>query len=216
MEVISIKNGVINYPNSNKKLLEVDINIRENEICVFVGKNGSGKTTFFDVLVGFRKLYSKSLFKVYSDSIIGYCIQDFNSGLFPWLNVMDNILLPNKLKGSDDINELAEYYLNKFNLFSKRYDYPYQLSGGQKQVINIIRTLCTPSKLLLFDEPFSALHPNNTKTAISLIKDMKKTILIITHTTKDIVDMEPDRSFILDKEVKEKKLDTLINFFEYE
>jgi len=216
MSILSIENGVINYPNSNKKLLDVDININENDVCVFVGKNGSGKTTFFDTLIGFRKFHTKSLFENYSNSVIGYCLQDFNGGLFPWLNIVDNILLPNQLKSDKNIDDLAKQYLNKFNLYHKKNDYPYQLSGGQKQVINIIRTLCTPSELFLFDEPFSALHSDNKKIAISLIKEIKKTTLIATHSVTDITDIQPNRCFILDNNIEETNMNHLIRFLKNE
>ncbi|NTW31958.1 MAG: ATP-binding cassette domain-containing protein [Bacteroidetes bacterium] len=190
MKVIEIKDGQINYIGSNKNLLKFNLLIHENDFSIFVGKNGCGKTTLLDTLIGFRQLQNSSTYYNAYDTV-AYCVQDFNGGLFPWLSLINNILLPLKTTSNyrNDIENYAFDLLKRFNLFDRKNDFPYQLSGGQKQVVNIIRTLCTPSKLLLFDEPFSSLHSDNINVARLIIGELggKKTIILISHTQDDLL-----------------------------
>ena len=91
---------------------------------------------------------------------IAYAVQDPNSGLLPCGTIGANITLPATLHGDHmaAIRERAACLLETFRLGRRLKDYPYRLSGGEKQAVNLVRTLCTPCKLALFDEVLAPLH----------------------------------------------------------
>ena len=169
------------------------------EKYVIKGASGSGKSTLLYLLGGLDRptegeiivdgkdlasLSDKELAK-YRNLFVGFVFQ-FHF-LLPSMNCLNNILLPSHIAGlsqknvTDDITELAEV-LGVSHCLKK---YPYQLSGGEQQRINIIRALSLRPKLLLCDEPTGNLDSENTIKVASLIHDMAEkfnaTLILVTH-----------------------------------
>jgi L-cystine transport system ATP-binding protein len=115
----------------------------------------------------------------------GMVFQEFN--LFPHLNVIDNLIeAPVTVKGMprDHAIAIAEKYLDKVGLMSKRDEYPSRLSGGQKQRVAIARALTMEPKVMLFDEPTSALDPELIGEVLEVMKQLAlegTTMLVVTH-----------------------------------
>lgn len=168
--------------------LYFDIKVNKGDVAFIIGSNGSGKTTLFDIITGYRNL-DNGILIVDTKKPIAYALQDIDNCLLPWLSIIENIQLPNKLFTFNDFDiEKVYKTLQKFNLFHRKDDYPYKLSGGEKQIINFIRTIYSPSTILLFDEVFSSMHSDTKKIAKEILKDEMndKTVLFVTHDSADL------------------------------
>lgn len=175
-------------PSDPRRSLRFDFSIKLGECAVVLGRNGSGKSTFFDVLCGFRPKLSGEITQ--PSGPIGYAVQDASSGLFPWQTALENILLPAQLKGFEieAATNSAKALLDRFHLGNRASAFPYELSGGEKQIVNLIRALLTPGALLLLDEPFAALNSGNRSIAHQVVGEYAhaRITLIITHEIADL------------------------------
>lgn len=176
----------------------LSLTIRPSEVHVFLGPSGCGKTTLMRLICGLITPDSGQVIiqgRVLGDylrgelaSLFGYIIQA--GGLYPHLNVQDNILLPLKVNGlkADPcaLYDLLEMVHLDRELLNR---YPHQLSGGQRQRVALIRGLIMNPPLLLMDEPMSALDPlvrSHLQTELKEIFDrFKKTVVIVTHDLRE-------------------------------
>ena len=177
----------------NFKLKDINLEIKEGEIFAILGKTGSGKTVLLESIAGFYShgdgyiyIGDKNVKDIHiCDRNISFVYQDY--ALFPHMTVFDNIaygLKMKKVKKTEQIkiiNEMAEL-LSITNILDK---YPGTISGGEKQRTALARALVLKPKILLMDEPFSALDPvtkNNMYSKIdTLHKKFKCTIVFVTH-----------------------------------
>ena len=185
----------------NKKLhgasgamdLNVNLVIQQNDFVALAGQSGSGKTTLLRILAGLEK--SDGIIQV-GDEIwqnesytipaqkrkIGFVFQDY--ALFPNMSVLDNLLFVQKDK------ELAQKLLNITELSELKNRMPNTLSGGQKQRVSLCRAMMNRPKLLLMDEPLSALDPNmRTKLQneiLTLHKEFNTTTIMVSHDPSEI------------------------------
>ena len=184
-------------PISGKILEDIDFEIREGEFFVIVGPSGSGKTTTLklinrlieqtegDILFQGKKLKDYNLRELRLET--GYVLQQI--ALFPNLTVEENIALIPEMKGMDKklIAQKTEELLKKVGLEPKQYmkRLPDKLSGGEKQRIGILRAIIASPKVLLMDEPFSALDPISRTQLQDLIKKLHNeysmTTVFVTH-----------------------------------
>ncbi|MGA1932274.1 ABC transporter ATP-binding protein [Arcobacter sp. YIC-464] len=173
--------------------LEVNLHINEGEFIAITGKSGSGKTTLLRVLAGLESANGKILVNgrpwledkkslAIQKRNIGFVFQDY--ALFENMNVLQNLLYVNKDKN------LAFKLLEMTDLKNLINRYPNSLSGGQKQRLSICRALMNRPKLLLLDEPLSALDPkmrNSLQNEIlALHKEFKTTTIMISHEPREI------------------------------
>ncbi len=121
------------------------------EVVVVIGASGSGKSTLIRCINGLEEFQSGSL-------DVDMVFQQFN--LFPHLSVLDNVTLaPMKVRGwsRQDAEETAKRLLDRVGIADQANKYPSQLSGGQQQRVALARALAMEPRLMLFDEPTSAL-----------------------------------------------------------
>lgn len=176
---------------------DIDFEIREGEFFVIIGPSGSGKTTTLklinrlieqtegDILFQGKKLKDYNLRELRLET--GYVLQQI--ALFPNLTVEENIALIPEMKGMDKklIAQKTEELLKKVGLEPKQYmkRLPDKLSGGEKQRIGILRAIIASPKVLLMDEPFSALDPISRTQLQDLIKKLHNeysmTTVFVTH-----------------------------------
>lgn len=171
---------------------EIDFEIKAGEIHAILGENGAGKTTLMNILFGLQQpdagelyLYGKKVnFRSPLDAIdqgIGMVHQ--NRKLIPAHTVIENIILGHPKAGTilnlkragREINELCDKYGFKIDLKAK----VWQLSEGEKQVVEILKALYRGAKILILDEPTSALAPPETKRLLESIKIMTRDELAI-------------------------------------
>jgi len=155
---------------------------------MLVGPNGCGKTSLLDAAIGARQLRSGRVW-LKSERPVAYAVQDALSGLLPWLTVWDNLLLPSRLAAPDQAAEAdGEAFLAALGIASLRHAMPTRLSGGERQMINLIRAACTPADLVMLDEPFGALHSGTRALAIQEVMPRfeGRTMLVVSHEPADL------------------------------
>ena len=199
--MIEFINVGMTYPCGNVGLKNINLTINESEITVFIGPSGSGKTTLLkminrlednttgEVKINGKNVKEYDIHKMRWD--IGYALQQV--ALFPHMNVEENIAIVPELKKwkKEKINARIDELLHMVGLEPEKYRKrkPSELSGGEAQRIGIARALAADPKIILMDEPFSALDPI---TRASLQEDVKKlqkqihkTIVFVTHDIEE-------------------------------
>lgn len=174
--------------NNRPILKDISFTLKDGEIMTIVGPSGAGKTTLLRIIAGLETKDSGEILidgKPYDPGKVGVVFQDFN--LFPNLNVLQNITLAPTMvlkESKDEAEQNAQKLLDQLQMNGREKQYPYQLSGGQKQWVAIARALAMNPRILCYDEPTSALDPNLRKEVEKMILNLKKsglTQLIITH-----------------------------------
>ena len=188
-----------------KALRNINFCVKQNEYISIVGPSGCGKTTILSLISGLLKPSSGEVLfegKKLDKSIqIGYMFQRDN--LFEWRTIYKNVILGLELKGmakDKQSLERANNLLKKYGLYDFKDCYPSELSGGMRQRAALIRTLVLKPKVLLLDEPFSALD-YQTKLNVcddvhSIITKEKQTVIAVTHDIGEAISMS-DRVAIL-------------------
>ena len=193
---------IITFTNVSKRygdtvvLSEIELEIPNGQTTVIVGQSGSGKTTLLRMVNGLIKPDSGRL-EVFGDLVpeedienfrrkIGYAVQ--GAGLFPHLSVKENIVLIARLVGwsSQDLDERFEMLMRQMELPLDLSDrIPNELSGGQQQRVGLCRALMLKPKLLLLDEPFSAVDPLTRlelyEVVEKLISNEAVSIVMVSH-----------------------------------
>ncbi|MDT2867866.1 ABC transporter ATP-binding protein [Lactococcus lactis] len=183
---------------ADKKILDhANFTIKDQEFFVLVGPSGSGKTTTLKminqlvthsegkILINNEEISTANLRKLRLS--VGYVLQQI--ALFPNLTVSENIALIPEMKGwdkakiADRTNELLDLVgLNPKDYAQRQ---PSELSGGEQQRVGILRAIAANPKIVLMDEPFSALDPISRRQLQIFIKDLQKkmnlTVVFVTH-----------------------------------
>lgn len=191
-----------------KALDDVSFSINAGEFVALLGPSGCGKTTILSIIAGIIQQTAGDVLlnnePAHRSKIkIGYMLQQ--DYLFPWKTIMDNVLIGPKI--TDTITEKTKHsarqLLNEVGLADVEEAYPDSLSGGMRQRVALVRTLITNPKMLLLDEPFSALD-YLTKLKLEnlvshLLKTYRKTAMLVTHDIGEAISMS-DRIFVMDAE----------------
>ncbi len=184
------------FGSNGEMELDINITIKRGEFLALAGESGAGKTTTLRILAGLES--SMGTIKVdneiwqsnnYSLAIqkrkIGFVFQDY--ALFPNMSVEKNLLFVHK-----DI-ELANYLLDITNLYNLKDRLPHTLSGGQKQRVSLCRAFMKRPKLLLMDEPLSALDPfmrvKLQDEILMLHKEFGTTTFMVSHDLDEIYNL---------------------------
>ncbi len=206
--ILTFKN--VNYFYQTKTdeifaLNNVNFNVEEESFASLVGPSGCGKTTILSLTAGLLKPSSGEILLDGENKIdrtkIGYMFQ--KDHLLEWRSVWKNITLGIEIQKPDNKDEKlakAEDLLKKYDLYGFKNQKPRQLSGGMRQRVALIRTLVLEPKLLLLDEPFSALD-YQTRLSVcddvySIIKTEKKSALLVTHDISEALSMS-DKILVL-------------------
>lgn len=173
--------------------LDINLSIQEGDFVALMGKSGSGKTTLLRTLAGLEssqgtimigdKLWQKDDFSLgVQKREIGFVFQDY--ALFPNMSVEENLLFVKKDKA------LASHLLALTELEALKNRAPNTLSGGQKQRVSLCRALMNRPKLLLMDEPLSALDPQLRRKLqneiLTLHREFETTTIMVSHDPSEI------------------------------
>lgn len=208
MEILKMDNVSLTYQTveqETKAIENITLSIDDGEFIALVGPSGCGKTTILSLVSGLIKptsgtvtLMGKQVDK--PSAMTGYMLQ--RDMLFEWRTIQKNVLLGPEIQCSLSEQKRLEIseLLKKYGLWEFRNHYPNQLSGGMRQRAALIRTLALSPKLLLLDEPFSALDFQTRLSVCNdvhkIIKSEKKTALLVTHDISEAVSIA-DRIVVL-------------------
>ncbi|MGE7873762.1 ABC transporter ATP-binding protein [Bacillus paramycoides] len=210
------------YEDGTKAVDSLHIEIKKGEFFVLIGPSGCGKTTtmkminrLIETTEGSILIDGKDIQQYNINELrwnIGYVLQQI--ALFPHMTIAENIaVVPEMRKWSKKkIQERVDELLNMVGLDPDVYRdrMPDELSGGQKQRVGVVRALAANPKIVLMDEPFSALDPLSReqlqKDIVQLQKKIQKTIVFVTHDMQEALSLG-DRICIM-REGKVVQLDT--------
>lgn len=180
---IEFKNVSINYEDFS--ISNFSYKFEKGKKYALVGHSGSGKSTIVNALMKYKELNSGSIYiddeklNTLDTSNIIFCVNQ-NEHIFAE-NFINNVSMFSTYK-NDKINEVVDK-LNLNILENIKYkENCQQLSGGEKQIVNIVRMLSTDTPICIMDEPFSAMDVNTTEILQNTLMEMKdKTIIMVTH-----------------------------------
>jgi len=185
----------------------VDCSMQRGDVVCVIGSSGSGKTTMLRC-INMLEEFSDGSIRIDGEDIgyelrdgrrqrksekevarqralTGMAFQQFN--LFPHMSAAENVMLglvKVKKMTRDEARAVAEKWLDRVGLLSRRDHYPGQLSGGQQQRVAIARAIAMSPRLMLFDEVTSALDPELVNEVLVVIQDLARegmTMLLVTH-----------------------------------
>jgi NitT/TauT family transport system ATP-binding protein len=188
-------------------LKSISLDVKQGEFLAILGPSGCGKSTLLQIVAGLIDgttgevvLSGKAVTAPPPEMI--YLFQQYGKSLLPWRTVEQNVALVFESKGMKkrDIAARCGEYLGMVGLAGFRKHYPWQLSGGMQQRVAIARALAAQPRVLLLDEPFSAVDALTRIELQSLVLDLWArqglTILLITHDVDEAVFMA-DRIAVL-------------------
>jgi len=199
--MVALENVFFQYPDSEFQLNIDNLGFDQGSKSAIIGTSGYGKTTMLNIIAGIITPQKGSV-KVKDQIIntlgdaerrnfriqhIGFIFQDFK--LIPYLNVMDNILLPYRINSTISMNnetmQSALSIAEELGIKDKMKKYPSKLSQGERQRVAICRALLNRPSLILADEPTGNLDPENKKKIMDILFDsvdkFKATLITVTH-----------------------------------
>jgi NitT/TauT family transport system ATP-binding protein len=190
---------VYHQPRTGHRLLAVDgltITIEKSEFVSIVGPSGCGKSTFLKVVDGLCSptggqilLDGRAVSRPGRDRAMVF--QD--ASLFPWFSVLGNVAYGLECQGinSKDARKRAQALIGTVGLEGFENHFPYELSGGMQQRVNLARALAVDPELLLMDEPLAALDAQTRELMqaelLRIWNTTRKTVLFITHQIDEAV-----------------------------
>ena len=216
--LLELKNVSLKYHTINDEITAVkdlSFKCKKEEFVSIIGPSGCGKTTVLSLISGLLKPSDGDILFEGKNNFnhkenLGYMLQ--KDHLFPWRTVEKNVFLPLEIKGklSEENKEYALDLLKKYGLENFIKSYPHQLSGGMRQRVALIRTLVSKPKLLLLDEPFSALD-YQTRLSVcddvyKIIKAEKKSAVLVTHDISEAISMSDVIIILTERPAKVKTI----------
>ena len=203
MPTIELK-GVSKFYGKLAAVDHVDLRIEEGEYITILGPSGCGKTTLIRMIAGIITpsegmvtIGGKDMSGVHiEDRDIGYEFQ--NIALFPNLNVQDNVSYSPRVKGKEITEQdgISHKYLELVKLLDKMEMFPHELCGGEQQKVSLARALATGSKVLLLDEPLSAL---DARVRVDLRYDLRRLVKSLGITTVHVTHDQEEAMSVSDR-----------------
>ena len=190
LQVIKLSKSFLLHQQPVRVLHDVSLELAKGDFVSIIGRSGCGKSTFLELLAGITQpehgsimLYEKDI--TGKPGHFGYMPQ--SDLLFPWLSVLDNILIPIRIR-RQNIKEATHKVVNMlpdFGLEHHAHHLPYQLSGGLKQRVALMRTYLYGASILLLDEPLANLDALTRSSLQQWIKtivpQLGLTVILVTH-----------------------------------
>lgn len=194
--IVQVKSIKKVYPGGVEALSDISLDFPTGKLTTLLGPSGCGKTTLLKIIAGLLQPSSGEVL-VDGRPITGpgperaFVFQDF--ALMPWATVIRNAAFGLELAGVNrsEREAVAEKYLHTVGLKGFENKYPHELSGGMRQRVGLARALAVNAKVLLMDEPFSAVDEQTRRKfqedMLALVKDENKTFIFVTHSIEEAV-----------------------------
>ncbi|MFE3261612.1 ABC transporter ATP-binding protein [Nocardia sp. NPDC059091] len=182
----------------------VSISMDRGEFLAVLGPSGSGKSTLLRILAGLENLTAGTVSWSADGARLRTGVVFQQSLLLPWLTVIENISVARRFAAHrhEFDRRYPETLLRRFGLDGLANRYPSELSGGQAQRVAVLRAVATRPRLLLLDEPFSALDPATRidlrQWLAELVAELAATVVLITHDVDEAIALS-DRIVLLDR-----------------
>jgi NitT/TauT family transport system ATP-binding protein len=186
-------------------LRDLDMAVQPGEFCAVVGPTGCGKSTTLALISGLEQasegdveVFGKRVTGIAED--IGYVFQ--TDAVFPWKTVLDNVAAGPRYHGatSRDARDKAREWISRVGLSGFEDRYPYQLSGGMRKRVALAQSLINEPKILLMDEPFSALDVQTRalmeNELLALWAQSHASVVFVTHDLEEAIALA-DRVFVI-------------------
>ena len=193
-----------------------DLSFKEGELTSIIGPNGAGKTTFFDLISGFQNADSGSIFlkdkdisnaQPYKIARMGMVRTFQLTKVFDRMTVMENLLFSGSNIKNDsflrsfiklnsqklyesNLREKANEIMNDLNIGHMANSYARELSGGQKKLLELARSIINEPEILLLDEPLAGVNPKLAEDILSLITKLSEsgiTIIMVEHNIEAVM-----------------------------
>ncbi len=177
-------------------LRDLDLIVDTGEFCAIVGPTGCGKSTTLSLISGLEPP-SLGDVRVFGEPVrhiperVGFVFQ--RDAVFPWKNVLDNVAMGPRFRGTNSTraNELARDWITRVGLAGFERYYPHQLSGGMRKRVALAQTLIYEPRVLLMDEPFSALDVQTRvlmeNELLELWAATRASVVFVTHDLEEAI-----------------------------
>jgi NitT/TauT family transport system ATP-binding protein len=177
---------------------DFDLHLSRGNLIAIFGPNGCGKSTLINLIAGLVAPDAGQILfagKPLSAIKFGYVFQNYREALFPWLRALDNIEYPLKLMhmSKPQRRTRVEQLVARLGITIDLNRYPYELSGGQQQLVSILRALVVEPEILFLDEPFSALDYEMTL----FMREQLQRVFLETRTTTVLVSHDLEEAVYL-------------------
>ena len=192
---VTVKNVFKNY-GETEALRDLSLDFPRGELTSLLGPSGCGKTTLLKIIAGLLPATSGEV--IVNGQIVkepgpdrAFVFQDF--ALLPWASVIRNVGFGLELRGvaKSERESIAAKYIGDVGLKGFENSFPHELSGGMRQRVGLARALSVDSKVLLMDEPFSAVDEQTRRKfqedLLNLVKNENKTFIFVTHSIEEAV-----------------------------
>ena len=192
---VTVKNVFKNY-GETEALRDLSLDFPRGELTSLLGPSGCGKTTLLKIIAGLLPATSGEV--IVNGQIVkepgpdrAFVFQDF--ALLPWASVIRNVAFGLELRGvaKSERESIAAKYIGDVGLKGFENSFPHELSGGMRQRVGLARALSVDSKVLLMDEPFSAVDEQTRRKfqedLLNLVKNENKTFIFVTHSIEEAV-----------------------------
>ncbi len=200
MSSLTIANLTKTYsgPNTPEHVVfdNFSLYIKRDTIMAVVGANGCGKTTLLNSIAGLTQ-YEHGNIKIddknSQNKNIGFVFQNYRESLLPWLKNIDNVacVLEKLALSKSEKHNYIKHWADERNITLPWKSYPYQCSGGQQQLLALVREFINQPKLLLMDEPFTALDYEKRlawRQQIEMLWEKNPTtVILVSHDIEEAV-----------------------------
>jgi len=194
--IVSVRSVHKTYPGGIEALNNISLDFPEGKLTTLLGPSGCGKTTLLKIIAGLLPASSGEVV-VEGRPVTGpgperaFVFQDF--ALMPWATVMRNVAFGLELRGvaRSEREAVAAGYIARVGLKGFEQKYPHELSGGMRQRVGLARALAVNAKVLMMDEPFSAVDEQTRRKfqeeLLELVANERKTFIFVTHSIEEAV-----------------------------
>lgn len=221
--MIEIKNVCVTYDQDIVALKEVDMNLKDNQCSVIIGKNGSGKSTLLQTCVDIVEFKGEIIINhihVNKDNDIeirkkvGLVFQNPDHQLF-MSTIYDDLAfgLINQGLSKEEIKNKVDNIARVFHIEHLLQRSCHKLSGGQKRMVALASVLVMEPDIILMDEPTSFLDPGSRRQVINMIKSLPQTLVIASHDLDMALDIADEVILLNDGQLiaKGKPQEILLN-----